>query len=88
MVCNAFNTIKYFIFYCIIRKINRNSIYFRIQNTTAAYSSDALKHKEAPIVENDVILSEEEVREREKLSHLVSLPKEVSYMDNIPRSKK
>lgn len=48
----------------------------RIQTSTAAYS-DALKHKEAPIVENDVILSESEVREREKLSHLVSLPKEV-----------
>lgn len=80
MVCNSPNAKKYFIFYCIIEKINRNKFYFRIQNTTAAYSSDALKHKEAPIVENDVILSDEEVREREKLSHLVSLPKEVSVI--------
>ena len=50
--------------------------YFRIQNT-AAYSSDALKHKEAPMVENEVILSDHEVQERQKLSGLVTLPKEV-----------
>jgi hypothetical protein len=36
-----------------------------------------LKQKEAPIVDNSVILSEQELKEREKLSHLVSLPKEV-----------
>jgi hypothetical protein len=52
-------------------------LFYRAQNTSAAYSSDALKHKEAPIVDNSVILSEKEVQEREKLSGLVSLPKEV-----------
>ena len=46
----------------------------------AAYSNDALKQKEAPIVDNSVILSENEVKEREKLSHLVNLPKEVSII--------
>lgn len=63
------------------QNINRNFIYFRIHSTSAAYSNDALRHKEAPIVENDVILSKEEMQEREKLSHLVSLPKEVMRLD-------
>lgn len=54
----------------------------RIQNT-AAYSSDALKHKEAAIVDNDVILSKNEFEEREKLSHLVTLPKEVKISPKL-----
>lgn len=39
---------------------------YRFQ-ATRAFASDALKHKEAPIVDNEVILSEKEVKEREKL---------------------
>lgn len=55
------------------------SFNFRIQCTTATRNySDALKHKEAPIVDNEVILSDKEIKERERLSYLISLPKEVS----------
>jgi hypothetical protein len=36
-----------------------------------------LKHKEAPIVDNTVVLSDEEYRERKRLENLVALPKEV-----------
>lgn len=64
-----------FSYLTIYKKILR----FRIKQTSiAAYSSDALKHKEAPIVDNDVILSDKELNERKKLENLVSLPKEVS----------
>ena len=48
--------------------------------------SDALKHKEAPIVDNSMILSETEVKEREKLSNYVSIPKEVSLDQNKIKS--
>lgn len=53
------------------------SSFFRIRPSIASYSSDALKHKEAPIVDNSVILSDKEVNERKKLENLISLPKEV-----------
>lgn len=67
-------------YFCSIKLGNKNDKFsnFRIKQTSvAAYSSDALKHKEAPIVDNTVILSDEEYRERKKLENLVSLPKEV-----------
>jgi hypothetical protein len=51
---------------------------FRIQCTSARSYSDALKHKEAPIVDNEVILSDKEIKERERLTYLVKLPKEAS----------
>jgi hypothetical protein len=41
------------------------------------YSSDPLSHNEAPIVENSKILDDKVEKEKEKLSSLVSLPKEV-----------
>jgi len=63
----------------LLRRLPKAPASFKwIQNSTAAYSSDALKHNEAPIVDNSVILSDQEMQEREKLSTLVSLPKEKS----------
>lgn len=54
---------------------------FRLKKSLSSSSvllSDALKHKEAPIIDNSMILSETESKEREKLSIYVSIPKEVS----------
>lgn len=58
-------------------------IIFRISNSICTSSigmNDALKHKEAPMVENEVVLAKSEVEERQKLSGTISIPKEVSFI--------
>lgn len=47
------------------------------------YSSDPLSHKEAPIVENSKILDDEVEKEKDKLSNLIQLPKEVKFVGNL-----
>lgn len=63
----------------VFRKFSRIKI-SGLSTTSIKLTDDitkAIKHKEAPIIDNDVTVSPDEIFDKEKLSGLISIPVEV-----------